>query len=148
MICTFIGNRDTPPEVEKPLEEAILRLIEKGVTTFYVGHHGKFDWMAHRVLHRLMETTHPEIACVVVLAYMNMDVRGWGETMVPEGLEKVPPKFGIDHRNRYMLKCADYVITYVRFTFRGAGNYAEIAQKMEEKGEITVIPLYSCINEG
>lgn len=141
MICTFIGNRDTPPEVEKPLEEAIVQLIEKGVTTFYVGHQGHFDGMARRVLQRLKET-YPEIACVVVLAYMNVDTRGMGETIYPEGLENVPPKFAIDFRNRYMLKMADHVITYVRFSFRGAGKYAEIAERMEKRGEITVIPLY------
>ena len=35
-------------------------------------------------------------------------------------LEKVPPKFAILHRNRYMIDKADIVITYIQYTKGGA----------------------------
>ncbi len=140
MICTFFGHRDCPPEMEQPLEEAILRLISQGVTTFYVGHQGHFDGMARRVLLRLKEAQ-PEIHCVTVLAYLNTDVREYGETLYPEGLETVPQRFAVDFRNRFMLNHADFVVTYVKHSFGGAAKYAELARKMEEKGRLSVISL-------
>jgi hypothetical protein len=42
------------------------------------------------------------------------------ETLYPEGLEPVPPRFAILHRNKWMLDNTDYVVTFVTTSVGGA----------------------------
>ena len=58
-------------------------------------------------------------------------------TMFPEGLEFAPPRFAISWRNEWMLKRADYVVTYVT---HGWGGAAQFAEKAKSQGK-TVIGL-------
>ncbi len=50
--------------------------------------------------------------------------------MLPEGLEKVHPRYAISRRNEWMLKQADYVVTYVTHSWGGAARYARQAEHM------------------
>lgn len=59
------------------------------------------------------------------------------DTVFPEGLESVPPKYAIARRNRWMLDISDYVVTYVTHRGGGAAQFMLLAQK---KGK-TVINL-------
>ena len=49
--------------------------------------------------------------------------------MFPEGLEFAPPRFAISRRNEWMLKRADYVVTYVTHGWGGAAQFAEKAKR-------------------
>ena len=49
--------------------------------------------------------------------------------MYPEGIETVPRRFAMDWRNRWMLKQADYVVTYITHSWGGAAKVAEKAVK-------------------
>lgn len=51
------------------------------------------------------------------------------ETIFPELLERVPRRYGIDKRNRWMISQSDVVITYVNTCIGGAAKYAEICEK-------------------
>ncbi|MBR7132468.1 MAG: hypothetical protein IKD04_02955 [Clostridia bacterium] len=139
--CTFFGHRYTPKEIEPTLRSALFDLIEnKNVTVFYVGNQGYFDSMARQVL-KDMKKLYPHINYSVVLAYMPGNrakdgYRDFSDTMYPDGLEKVPQKYAIDKRNRWMIDKSDYVVTYVR-GIGGAYKYKEISEK---KGK-TVINL-------
>ncbi len=53
------------------------------------------------------------------------------DTIYPEGLEVVPPKFAVSKRNAWMLERCEYVITYVKFNFGGAALFKEKAIKKE-----------------
>ena len=53
----------------------------------------------------------------------------FSDTIVPDGLEKVPPRYAIFKRNEWMLNKADVVVTFVQFHFGGAGTFKEKAQK-------------------
>ena len=55
---------------------------------------------------------------------------------MPDGIEKVPPRFAISYRNRWMVKHADYVIAFVH---RGGG--AEQFVKLAERQKKSVINL-------
>ena len=131
MICTFFGHKDTPSDVEKPLQNAITDLINQGVTCFYVGNQGNFDAMAIKILRKLKEE-HTDISYTVVLAYMptqrNEDEYA-DESVFPECLADVPPRFAIDRRNRYMLQKSDIVISFVKHSFGGAAKFTQLAQK-------------------
>ena len=130
--CAFFGHRDAPYDIEKPLRKILIDLItNQNVTMFYVGNQGAFDYIARMVLQSLQkEYTH--IRSVVVLAYLprdNQNEQNEVETLFPEGLELVPPKFAIDRRNKWMLKNSDYVICYLRYSWGGAYKFARMAQK-------------------
>lgn len=136
--CTFFGHRFVPDTIEPALYAAVRDLIEKhGVDRFYVGNHGGFDVMVRRVLKKL-SAQYP-ITYSVVLAYMPQkrnpfDLTDYSDTLLPEGMETVPRRFAIVHRNRWMLRQADYVITYVTVPIAsGAAQCKEWAQKHHKK---------------
>ena len=123
MICTFFGHRDAPSKMEGAIRETIERLISEGVTCFYVGNNGNFDSMVHR-----------HIRYYVVLAYMpteqsEFDVTDYTETIYPEGLENVPPRFAINKRNQWMVEKADVVVFYVKYSTGGAAHAKKTAER-------------------
>ena len=71
-----------------------------------------------------------------MLAYLpkkkDFDLTDFSDTVYPDGLENVPPRFAIDKRNRLMLDWADVVITYVCTSIGGAAKFKELA---ENKGK-------------
>jgi len=133
-VCTFFGHRDCPETIRPKLHAALVELIEEqGVDSFYVGNHGTFDRMVRSLLRELSER-YPHIRYSVVLAYVpqrwdEFDQRDFSDTMVPEGVETVPPRFAIAWRNKWMLREADYVVTYITHGWGGAAQYAEMAQR-------------------
>lgn len=136
-VCTFFGHRQCPAEIEADLNRAIRKLItEYGVLQFYVGHHGGFDGMAYRTL-KALKQEFPRLDYAVVLAYMpGKQDRALPyapeETLYPDGLETAPLRFAIDHRNRWMLKHSDYVISYITHGHGGAAQYYELAHRWKK----------------
>lgn len=139
--CTFFGHRDCPASVKPKLREAVAELIEQhGVDRFYVGRQGAFDAMARVVLLELA-AEYPHISYAVVLERPPgpKDTLVWNlsDTIFPEGLESVPPRFAIVKRNEWMLKQADFVVTYIT---RGWGGAVRFAEKARQQGK-TVLNL-------
>lgn len=124
MVCTFFGHRNCPRGIEPILRSEILNLIvNKGVNKFYVGNNGGFDAMVRKMLKALSQKYPIEYA--VVLAYMpsqkyEFDEQDLNDTLLPEGIESVHPKYAIVWRNEWMLKQSEYVITYVQHSYGGA----------------------------
>ena len=134
MICSFFGHKDAPSNIYPVLVETISDLIvNRGVASFLVGNQGSFDSMVLRALRQLKQE-YPHISYNVVLAYMpnekqEYDPYEFGETMVPEGLETVHPRYAISWRNRWMVNESEYVVAYVKHSWGGAAKYLELAQK-------------------
>ena len=131
MICTFFGHRDASSRIEGTIRATIERLILEGVTRFYVGNNGNFDSMVHRQLKQL-SIEYPHIRYYVVLAYLptekyEFNITDYGETIYPEGLESVPPRFAISKRNQWMVEKADIVVTYVKYSTGGAAHAKKLA---------------------
>lgn len=137
-ICTFFGHRDCPETIKPKLRETLIELIEHdGVDLFYVGNQGTFDAMVRSVL-RELTLEYPQISYSVVLAYMpakRNKYEDYSDTMLTEGVETVPRCFAISWRNKWMLRQADYVVTYITHSWGGAAQFAELA---ERKGKIVV----------
>ena len=137
-VCTFFGHADSPTNIKKEIKKVIDDLIlQKGVTTFYVGSNGNFDRMVQSVLIDLKKQ-YPNLECCTVLAYMpgiksEFDT-GYEklETLYLDGLEKVPKRFAIDWRNKWMVQQSDYVISYVCHSFGGAAKYMELAKRKKK----------------
>lgn len=139
--CTFFGHRDCPETIKPYLREVLEDLIiNQEVDTFYVGNQGRFDGIVRSVL-RELEQAYPEIHYAVVLAYLpgkTNENDDFSDTIFPEGIEAVHPRYAIEWRNRWMLQRADFVVTCITHPWGGA---AKFAGKAKREGK-TVINLF------
>lgn len=130
--CTFFGHRECPQDL-KPLLLPVLEdlILYHGVDMFYVGNQGDFDRQVHFAL-QYLEKQYPHIRYAVVLAYMpgkKSEYDDGHDTMLPEGIEAVHPRYAISWRNRWMIRNADYVVTWLTHTWGGAARYAKAAER-------------------
>ncbi len=129
--CIFFGHRDAPVTVKPRLMSCVESLIvEHGVTKFYVGNQGNFDRMAKSVLQTLQKK-YAYIIYYIVLAYFpsQKEEVDDAETIYPDGLETVPRRFAISHRNRWMLQQSDYVVGYITHSWGGAAQFFAQAKR-------------------
>ena len=133
--CTFFGHRDCPETVKPKLREVLIDLITNhDVDMFYVGHQGQFDAYVRSELKKLKQE-YPQINYTVVLAYMpgkKTEYDDYSDTMLPEGIESVHPRYAISWRNNWMLKQSDYVVTYITHTWGGAAQYVKKAKSQRK----------------
>ncbi len=133
--CAFFGHRECPANIQPRLHEVIVDLIENaGVDMFYVGRQGAYDAMVRSVLKELVQV-YPHIRYAVVLERMPQkrdELEDYSDTMLPEGIEAVHPRFAISWRNRWMLRLSDYVVAYVTHSWGGAAQFAKIAEKQNK----------------
>lgn len=144
--CFFIGHRDSPSDIKTQLVEAINKhIIEYGVTEFYVGNHGSFDFMAASALGQVKQT-HPQVCSYMVLAY-HPSIRkpelptGFDGFLFPEGQELCPPKYAIPTLNRLMIQQANYLITYIRRITNGSYKLMQYARNREKQGRLIITNL-------
>ena len=136
--CTFFGHRDCPSSIEPKLREVLIDLIENhAVDVFYVGQQGAFDRIVRSVLKELL-SIYPHIRYAVVLERLPLkrdefDSLDYSDTMLPESIETVPPRFAISWRNKWMLKRSDYVVTYITHSWGGAAQFTESAQRQNKQ---------------
>lgn len=130
-VCTFFGHRECPDLIKTQLREVLIDLVTNhGVDMFYVGNQGRFDAIVRGVL-RELKKEYPQINYTVVLAYMpgkQAEYDDYSDTMLPEGIESVHPRYAISWRNNWMLQQSDYVVTYINRTWGGAVRYSTKAK--------------------
>ena len=140
--CTFFGHRDCPSSIKPRLREVLIDLIENhDVDMFYVGRQGAFDGIVRSALRELV-SVYPHIRYAVVLERLpskqdEFNTHDYSDTMLPEGVEAVHPRFAISWRNKWMIKQADYMVTYITRPWGGAAQFAEKA-KREKKIVINI----------
>ena len=133
--CTFFGHRDCLETIKPKLKEVLAALImNHGVDMFYVGNQGQFDVIVRSVL-RELKKEYPQITYAVVLAYMpgkKTEYDDYSDTIIPEGIESVHPRYAISWRNDWMLRQSDYVVTYITHRWGGAYKFSEKARKQKK----------------
>lgn len=133
--CTFFGHSDCPQTIQPKLREVLVDLIANhDVDTFYVGNHGQFDALVCHSLQELKKE-YPKITYAVVLAYMPgklKEYEDYSDTMLPEGIETVHPRYAISWRNNWMLNHSDYVVTYITHSWGGAARFAKKADTIKK----------------
>ena len=135
--CTFFGHKDCSETKYSNILQAIQDLItEKKVLTFYVGTQGNYDTLVYRAL-CCMRADFPQIRIYRVLAYMPKDNCLIPDSILPEGVELVHPRYAISWRNRWMIDHSDYVIAHITRNYGGAARFVDEAKR---KGK-TVISL-------
>lgn len=142
LVCTSLGHRDCPDSIKPKLRKVLVDLITtRGVDMFYVGNQGRFDAIVRDVLRELKEE-YPQIHYAVVLAYMSgkkNEYNDFSDTMLPEGIETVHPRYAITWRNGWMLRQSDYVVTYITHSWGGATQHAV---KAKHRGKVVVNLIY------
>lgn len=137
-ICTFAGHREiyVNNTLKEKLKKEIINLIEHhGVSTFYNGGKGGFDWLCAECVKEL-KNDYPLIKSYLILAYMpkkknQFDVnlyKKFDATLYPE-IENTPPKFAIVKRNEWMIDKSDFLIAYVEHNWGGAYRTLSYARK-------------------
>ena len=131
--CTFFGHHDCPASIKPKLREVLTDLIENhSVDVFYVGNNGAFDRIVRSVLRELArEYEHIRYAVVLERMPQKQDGEDYSDTVLPEGIEKVYPRFAISWRNKWMLRQSDYVVTYVTHSWGGAAQFAQMAERQK-----------------
>ena len=81
--CCFTGHRAIPekelPDILKRTEQAVRRLIERGVIFFGVGGAIGYDTEAAKLLFRLRATNYPQIKVILVSPFKGFTSRWSGE---------------------------------------------------------------------
>ena len=130
--CTFFGHRDCPASIKTNLRTALVHLIENQNTdTFYVGNQGAFDAHVLSVLKEL-SSIYPQIQYAVVLNCIPT-TPPLCNSVYPEGIELIPPRFRISWRNKWMIDQTDFVISYVERSWGGAYQFMELAKRKHKK---------------
>ena len=136
--CTFFGHRECSDSIKIKLKELLIDLITNNdVDMFYVGNQGQFDAIVHSVL-RELKKEYPQINYAVVLAYMpgkQTEYDDYSNTMLPEGIESVHPRYAISWRNNWMIQQSNYVVTYITHSWGGA---AQFAVKASKRGKVII----------
>ena len=134
-VCTFFGHRECPDSIKVKLREVLIDLIANNdVDMFYVGNQGRFDAIVRGVL-RDLKNEYPQINYAVALAYMpgkRTEYDDYSNTILPEGIESVHPRYAISWRNNWMLQQSDYVVTYITHSWGGAAQYADKARRQKK----------------
>ena len=132
--CTFIGHHNAPETIKPYLKSQIINLIKnQNVNTFYFGTHGNFDFMVKKTLTAL-QRDYPQINIHEVFAYLppKDEFCDYTNTIYPD-IEKVPLKYAITERNKWMIKNSDYLICYVTNTTTNSYNFLYFARKKNKK---------------
>ena len=133
--CTFFGHRECPDSIQAQLRAVLIDLVTNhDVDMFYVGNQGRFDSIVRGVLCELKKE-YSQINHTVVLAYVpgkQTEYDDYSNTMLPEGIESVHPRYAISWRNSWMLQHSDYVVTYITHSWGGAAQFAKKAEKQRK----------------
>ncbi len=142
MIVTFCGHSkyiETREDAQKIIS-ILTEIIGDDHAELYLGGYGSFDAFARRCGKKYQET-HPNTKLVFITPYITVDYQKnhleyeknlYDDIIYPE-LEKVPLKFAISYRNRWMVEKADCVIAYITHDFGGAYQTYKYAKKKKKQ---------------
>lgn len=141
--CFFIGHRNAPELLAPLLDDAIERHItEYGVKKFFVGHYGRFDYLAAGAVRRAKKQ-HPDVTLVLLLPYY--PYKYWKEvsedydySYYPPDMEKVPRPYGIVRANEYMIRNSEYLICYNIGLVGKTRDFVDLALRRQARGELGV----------
>ena len=133
--CIFVGHVLLRENVESKIRAFISYLItHEGYNTFYVGNYGDFDYQVRKTLKDLKKH-YPHIQYRVVLARPphegeKADLSTYN-TIYPEGMALVSPRYAIAKCNAWMIRRSDCVVSYITHH----GNVENIVIKAKSMGK-------------
>ena len=137
MVVAFCGHSDYKESSRDG--SRVMEILEEYVgdseCELFLGEYGNFDSFAYNCAYRFKQL-HPGTKLVFISPYVlpkKQCTHEFDITIYP-GLENVPPKFAIAHRNRWIVDRADLIIAYVSRSFGGA--YAMYSYAARRKKDI------------
>ena len=129
MVVAFFGHADYIQRDEDGRKMLFLlkERVKDEPCELYFGGYGRFDSFA-ALCGRKYKEEHPNTRLIFITPYITLKyqknqleyVRHRYDDIVYPALERVPLRFAISHRNRWMAESADLVICYVSHTWGGA----------------------------
>ena len=141
MIITFCGHSNClfSDDVKQQLKNILVGEIIKNPTCkFYLGGYGDFDVLCLRTL-KDFKADFPEIELIVITPYLDKNysklelAKYYYDDVIFPPIESVPRKFAILKRNEWMVKQADLVIAYVKYSWGGAAKALEYAKRKKKR---------------
>jgi uncharacterized phage-like protein YoqJ len=138
MIIAFCGHADYTPSEQD--EQRILNFLEQKIgdqsATLYLGGYGGFDQFAFHC-GKKYQRLHPNVKLFFVTPYLTEDyqkkhlkeLESDYDGIIYPPLERVPPKFAILLRNRWIAEQSDCVIAYVTRSYGGAYQMLQHAKR-------------------
>ena len=147
MIVTFCGHSTYIKRSSD--EDTLLAFLENRIgdtpVEFFLGGYGGFDHFAYGCAKRFQQK-HPNAKLVFVTPYLQIKKAeqelGKYDLIVYPELERVPPRYAISRRNKWMVERADVVIAYI--THRHGGAYTTYCHAKRKKKEIFDLIGKSC----
>ena len=139
-ICSCFGHRDVYQNIDAKLTEVLEDLIiNQGVDTFWTGGIGQFDGKFAGAV-RGLKHKYSHISLILVKPYFSGELNTnkeyyeifYDDVVIPDVLMGVHPKRAITKRNRYMVDCSDYIVTFVHRDFGGAYDTKKYAIKQNK----------------
>ena len=125
--CSFFGHRDSPESLYPVLKETVREIIRSGLATvFYMGTQGNFDAMAYCAVKELL-AAYPSVIVYRVLPYLPKTEIG--DSILPKGIETVPPRYAISWRNKWLLDHSAMIVSYITHSYGGAAQAVRQAEK-------------------
>lgn len=143
MIVTFCGHAEIFFRYKDKLKAELLEYLKKigknETITFYMGGYGEFDQIALNcaVAYKKIKSDNKIVFITPYLddkylknkLYLN---NCYDEIIYPE-IERVPKKYAIIERNKWMVEKCDLLIAFVRFKSGGAYQTLEYAKKRKKR---------------
>lgn len=137
MKITFCGHRQL--ELSKEESESIKNFLVEKIkacpnATFYLGGYGDFDNTVFELLKEIQKDF-PKIELIFVSPYLDPSYAKLSyakeiyDDIIYPPIEKVPKKFAILKRNEWMVDQSDFVVSYVKYPWGGAGKTLDYAVK-------------------
>ena len=105
--AVFIGHNECYGVTSEQIKEAIVSLIDKGVTEFLSGGQGGFDRLCGHCVYEVKKQ-YPNINNYLVIPYLSFNVYNqelFDSIIYPDGFEKYHFKAAIPARNKFMVLC-------------------------------------------
>ena len=138
MVITFCGHSKYEGTAEDEIK--ILKLLNQKAgnssVEFFLGGYGGFDWFAYRCAKKFQKE-HEEAKVIWITPYLNSslsdDKKNRFDLIVYPELEKIPLKYAIVYRNRWMVEQADIVISYIINQYGGAYAMYQYAKRKNKE---------------
>ena len=141
MIITFCGHSQYTEtgEDEQKIISLLTEIIGDRNAELYLGGYGSFDNFALKC-GKIYQKTHPNTRLIFVTPYITINYqknhlnyhKELYDDIIYPSLEKVPLKFAISYRNKWMTEQADYVIAYIDHDFGGAYQTYKYAKRKKK----------------
>ena len=140
MIITFCGHSNYLYNdiIKEKLKGQLLQIIKKNPSCkFYLGGYGKFDILCLNILKEI-KIDFPNIELLFITPYLDKSyskleiAKLYYDDIIYPPIENVPRRFCISKRNEWMVKKADSVIAFVKYSWGGAAKTLAYAKRKKK----------------